>query len=115
MLKNIKYILWLLLLIPTICYAYSDYIYASGENIGIKINTSNVLVIGFYEINGISPANEAGLRVGDKIVSVNDQEINSIRSLEQIISNNRDSSIKIGYIRNSKVSYTNIDLIDNNI
>lgn len=113
MLKKIKYILWLLLLIPSFVYAYSDYIYASGENIGIKVNASNVLVIGLYEINGTSPANLSGIRAGDKIVSINDKDIYSINDLEQIISNNRDSSIKIGYIRNNKLSYTNLDLIDN--
>ena len=113
MLKKVKYILWLLLLIPSTYYAYSDYIYASGENIGIKVNTSNVLVVGLYEINGISPASEAGIKPFDKIVSINDQDINNISELEQIISNNRDSSIKIGYIRNNKISYTNLYLIDN--
>ena len=86
MLNKIKYILWLLLLIPTTVYAYSDYIYASGENIGIRVNSKNILVIGFYDIDGISPAILADLKIGDKIFSVNDHEITSIAELESIIS-----------------------------
>ncbi len=113
MFKKIKYFFILLLLIPLTVSAYSDYIYASGENIGIKIHSNNVLIIGKYEIDGISPADDADLKIGDKIFSINDQSINSISDLENIISNNRDSSIKIGYIRNNEKYYTNLLLHDN--
>ena len=113
MFKNLKYVLWLLLLIPITCKAYSDYIYASGENVGIKINTNYIMIVGTYDIEGISPAIDANLQIGDKIFEVNDTEVHSISDLEQIISNNRDTSIKIGYIRNNQEYETNLKLIDN--
>lgn len=113
MFKNLKYVLWLLLLIPITCKAYSDYIYASGENVGIKIETNNIMIVGTYDINGISPANDANLQAGDKIYKVNDTEVHSISDLESIISNNRDTSIKIGYIRNNQKYETNLNLINN--
>ena len=113
MFNKIKYILWLLLLIPIQVFAYSDYIYASGENIGIKIHTNNIIIVGLYDIDGISPAKEANLKEGDKIVSINDQKINSISDIENYISNNRDSSIKIGYIRNNQEFNTILKPINN--
>jgi len=39
------------LLIPSNVYAYSEYIYAGGENIGIEIKTNGVVVVGTYKIN----------------------------------------------------------------
>lgn len=113
MFKNLKYVLWLLLLIPITCKAYSDYIYASGENVGIKINTNYIMIVGTYDIEGISPAIDANLQIGDKIFEVNDTEVHSISDLEQIISNNRDTSIKIGYIRNNQKYETDLNLVNN--
>ena len=113
MFKKIRFILLLLLLIPIKIYAYSDYIYASGENIGIKLQASNILVIGTYEINGISPADNANIKKGDKIISINGKKISSIAEFENIISNNRDNSIEIGYIRNNEVLSTNLKLENN--
>ena len=113
MFKKIKYILLLLLLIPYNIYAYSSYIYASGENIGIKIKTNNITIIGFYNIDGISPADDANLQIGDKIISINDQDVNNIEEFERIISNNSLDTIKIGYIRNNKKFYTNLVLKNN--
>lgn len=113
MFRKIKYALVILLLcFPFYVFAYSDYIIASGENIGIRLNSSNILIIGTYEINGISPADEAGLIKGDKIISVNDISINTINEFENIISNNSNDTIKIGYIRDDKEMSTRIKLID---
>lgn len=110
MFKQLKYPIWLLILlvIPLNVFAYSDYVLASGENIGIKINSKNILIIGTYEIEGESPALDAGLTVNDKIFSVNDQKISSISEFEDIVSNNSNNTIKIGYIRNNQEYYTNL-------
>jgi len=111
MLHKIKYVLLLLLLfIPLAVYSYSDYIIASGQNVGIKLNAKNVLIIGKYDIDGVSPANDANLEIGDKIFSINDINVSSISDLEQIISNNSLDTIKIGYIRNNQKNYTNLTL-----
>lgn len=113
MFKKIKYtFLVLLLMLPFNIFAYSDYIIASGQNIGIKLNSNNVLVIGTYEINGSSPANIAGLKVGDKIFKINNQNVNSIEEFENIISNNSNNTIKIGYIRNNQKYETELNLIN---
>ena len=112
--KNLS-ILFLLLFIsmPTIIFAYSDYIIASGENIGIKVNSNGVLVVGLYEVDNTYPAKDSGIKIGDLIVSVNDNNINNIDELinEFEKSNN---TIKIGYIRSNKKYYTNLKLYKDN-
>ena len=40
----------LLFLIPFNIYAYSDHIVASGENIGIRLFSDGILIVGTYEV-----------------------------------------------------------------
>ena len=84
-LKKIKnaIIIFLLLFIsmPQTILAYSDYIIASGENVGIKINSNGILVVGLYEINNTYPAKEQGIKIGDLIVSANDNKVSNIDEL----------------------------------
>lgn len=116
-LKNIKnFIIILLLLIisiPEVTYAYSDYIYASGENVGIKVNSNGVLVVGLYEIDNKYPAKDSGIRIGDLITSINNKSIKNIEELVNEIENSNDS-IKIGYIRNNKENFANLKLYKDN-
>ena len=113
MFKQFKILLLLLMLIiPYHVLAYSDYIIASGENIGIKLNSDSILVLGTYEIDGISPAEDAGLIKGDKIVSINDIKITTINEFENIISNNSSDTILIGYIRSNIHYDTKIKLVN---
>lgn len=114
MLQKIKlFLLLLLTLIPINALAYSDYIIASGDNIGIKIETNGILVIGTYDIDGYDPATEAGLEAGDIIISVNDKEIKKIESFTKAISNNSNDTITIGYIRDGIESKTVLKLVNN--
>ena len=88
--KN-KFLLMLLLLtIPNITLAYSDYIIAGGENIGIELKSSGVIVVGTYDINGKNPARDAGLQKGDRIIKVNDKEIDSINQMLNYIESLED-------------------------
>ena len=63
-LKN-KLLLAILLLvtIPINVFAYSNYVIASGETIGIEVNSKGVLVVGFYEINNKFLAKDAGFEI----------------------------------------------------
>ena len=110
MFNKIKYILWLLLLIPIQVFAYSDYIYAGGENVYIDIK-SGVSIVGMYDINNVSPGIDAGLNVGDVIVSVDDINIENIKDLTDRINNALDGDIKIGYLRDNIVKYTKLNLV----
>ena len=67
-----------LLIIPNITLAYSDYIIAGGDNIGIELNSKGVIIVGTYEVSGKNPAKEASLQSGDKIIKINDIEVSNI-------------------------------------
>ena len=71
-------ILFLLLitLFPSIVFAYSDKIILGGENIGIKVNTKYVTVVGFYKVDDRYIGEDAGLKVGDYITKINDKTVN---------------------------------------
>lgn len=102
----------ILTIIPTNIFAYSDYIIPSGENIGISINSKGILIVGTYEIDGISPANQAKLKIGDKIVKINDVGVDSIKDMvNQIEKSGKELNIKITYIRGNNQHNTNIKLI----
>ena len=116
--KKIKNILLLAILsffiIPLNIYAYSKYIIAGGENIGIKLNTDGILVIGTYKINDKNPGLEAGLKVGDIITSINDSAVNNISQMVNEINISTSQQIKIGYLRNNEKKSTNLNLYKEN-
>jgi len=102
--KNIIVTFLLLIsIIPINTFAYSDYIIASGENIGIQINSKGIMIVGLYSVDNISPGKEAGIKIGDRIIKVNDENVDSINSMVNKISASEDkSSIKLTYLRTNK-------------
>lgn len=118
MLKKHKicYIFLLLLtniLLPLNVFAYSDYILASGKNIGIELNSNGVIIVGTYQVGNDSPATDANLKVGDKIVSINDKMVNSINEFISSIDDLSDNTnLKIGYMRGNEKKETVLKLIE---
>jgi len=106
------------ILLPLNVFAYSDYILASGQNIGIELNSNGVLIVGTYKIGTKDPANDADLKTGDKIISINNKKIGSIEEMLQIINElNNPTNINISYLRGSQSKTTTLNLVmdDNNI
>lgn len=104
-------LIFTLLIIPNYALAYSDYIVAGGENIGIELNSKGVIIVGTYEVNGINPAKEANLRAGDKIIKINDKDVINIEEMLKVIENsNNKSNIKITYLRGNKTNDTSLIL-----
>ena len=109
--KNKLLFMLLLLIIPSITLAYSDYVIAGGENIGIELSSNGVIIVGTYEINGNSPAEKAGLQNGDKIVKINEQEIFTIEDMLKNIEKVPDkTNIRVTYIRGNKENKTTLTL-----
>ena len=96
-------LLLLIFIIPINVFAYSDYLIPGGENIGIKINSDGLLVVGTY-LN-------TNLNIGDRIISVNNIKVNNINDFNTQIENKKE--INIGYIRNDKKYNTNIKITNN--
>ena len=123
MFKKHKLTTFLLLLlvnvmVPLNVFAYSDYILAGGQNIGIQLNSNGVLIVGTYKIGELDPAYDAELQVGDKIIAINEKKIQSIEEMLEIIASlNNPSNIDITYLRGSKLKNTTLTLVmdDNNV
>lgn len=102
--KKIKKIFMIFLLslfiMPTGALAYSDYIYAGGENIGIELHSKGIMVVGMYKVGENYPAKEAGLKNGDMIRAVNDKDVSSIGDMVTAINEaNGSEHVKITYMR----------------
>lgn len=117
-LKNKTMLLLLLtisLILPTNVLAYSQYIMAGGENIGIELNSDGIIIVGTYKVNGNDPASDAKLYNGDKIIKINDQNVNNIEQMLNIINKTENTNtIKITFKRSNEILDTNLNLIKDN-
>ena len=96
--KQALLILLTIYIIPQTILAYSDKIIASGETVGIKLNTDGILIVGSYEINGHNPLLDAGLKSGDIIDQINNKKVSKVEDLVEIINTCNCKNIKISYI-----------------
>jgi len=103
----------LTLIIPANVLALVDQVILGGENIGIEINTDGILIVGFYDINNKS--NIKNLKLGDRIIKINNKEINSINEMINEIDKLKDKKIiELTIIRNNKKIKTTLELEYNN-
>ena len=102
-LKNKLLLLILLItMIPINTLAYSNYVIASGETIGIEVNSKGVLVVGFYEVDNTYLAKDAGFEVGDKITQVNNESVDSISSMVDALEKQTTNEIEFTISRNKE-------------
>ena len=92
----------LLVIIPINVFAYSNYVIASGETIGIEVNSKGILVVGFYEVEGEYSAKEAGFEIGDKIIKVDNTTVNSIEDMITVIEKKNTEKINFTIKRGSQ-------------
>lgn len=105
-LKKALIMLLLLVILPFNIYAYSDYIYAGGETVGIRVNSNGVLVVGTYSLD---KKNKINLQVGDVINTINNKSISS--STDFIDSIKGKSIVSVGYIRGNKEYKTDLNIV----
>lgn len=115
--KNFKNKLLLILflstlIIPISVNAYSEEVILGGENVGIEVNSSGVLIVGFYDVNGTSPGRKAGLKIGDTILKVDDTVIQGITDLSKHF--NDSKTLKITYKRGNITNETTLNLVQDN-
>ena len=98
-------------IIPLNVFAYSDYIIASGKNIGIELKSKGIIIVDTYKVMNNDPARDSGLQVGDKIFSVNNIDVSSIEDMLNVINNSIDkTSALIGFYRGNKKLSTTLKL-----
>lgn len=108
--KLLIFMFSLLLIIPINIFAYSDYVVVGGETIGIEVNSSGILVVGFYKINDEYIAKKAGFAVGDIILKVNNNEIEDIDSMVSFIEKSGNKKVNFLVNRDGKNKEINLEL-----
>ena len=110
-----KYIITFLIifLFPVYVLAYSNKVILGGQNLGIAIESDGILVVGFYKVN--NTLNNSKLSVGDYIIKVNDNKVNTVDDLINSIENNvKDNKVNITYRHNNSIKDTVLNLEYNN-
>ena len=98
--KLIIFNILILIILPINILAYSDKIILGGETIGIKVKSNGIYVVGFYDVNNKSIAEESGFKIGDIIKSIDQINVNNINDLNNIITENKEYTFNI--LRNNK-------------
>ncbi len=110
-----RYIITFLIvfLFPIYVLAYSNKVILGGQNLGIAIESDGILVVGFYKVN--NTLNNSKLSVGDYIIKVNDDKVNTVDDLINSIENNvKDNKVNITYRHNNSIKDTILNLEYNN-
>ncbi|MDZ5712114.1 SpoIVB peptidase [Jeotgalibacillus haloalkalitolerans] len=86
-----------------------------GQSIGIVLETNGVLVTGFYApANEISPSERAGIKIGDRISSVNGTKVQTVDELNSAVDQaETEETIRLEVIRNDQTLTKNVQLIKN--
>jgi len=103
--------IFLLTLIPSLVFAYSPYVIPGGENVGIRLNTKYVTIVGFYKVNDRYIAEESGFQVGDSILKIENEDVTDIDQMISLIDQYKEKSeISISFLRNGKSLSTSLKL-----
>lgn len=101
-------------IMPQSLLAYSKYIVAGGENIGLSINNKGIIIAGFYKVGDKYPGYDAGLNKGDVIKRANDKEVSSIDDFIGAIKESDGKSLKLVYQRGKQNETTTLNLTNEN-
>ncbi|WP_051189025.1 SpoIVB peptidase [Halalkalibacillus halophilus] len=101
--KMLPLILLISLIIPfTNSYAIVAYgsetveeVVPGGQSIGVKLHTSGVVVVGFSKVNDESPAELAGLEIGDIILQHDGKEIQDMQSFQRMLETINDHEVEL--------------------
>ena len=103
-----------LFIIPQSIFSYSSKIIASGETVGIKLNTNGILIVDSYDINTHNAFKESNLKQGDIIVKINNNDVDTIEDMVDIIDKCNCDILNITYKRNNKENNTTLKLYNDN-
>ena len=84
-----------------------------GNIAGVKLYTNGVLVVGMSEIEGednkkYKPYESSGIEEGDRIIKINNNEINSTDELIETVNMSRGEKVKIEYVHEQETKECSI-------
>ena len=104
------YFLLMYLLFPMVVYAIPEYVIPLGNNIGIELKSDNVIVVGAYNIGSYNVLEASDLKIGDKILKINDYDVSSISMIEELINKLDMDKVLVTYKRDNNIYKTYINL-----
>lgn len=84
-----------------------------GNAIGMKLYTAGVLVVGMSEIEGKKPYENSGIKEGDRIIQINQNQIDNTDDLMKAVNKSDGNNISIKYVRDEKTIITSIKPLKN--
>lgn len=99
-------------IIPLNVLAYSDYIIAGGNTVGIKLDTDGIIIVGSYEIDGHNTMIDSGLKNGDIIKNINNKKVSTIDEMVNIINTCNCTKLSISYVRDNQNKTTQLELYE---
>lgn len=86
-----------------------------GTPFGIKMFSEGAIVVGFTDIQqpggNANPAKEAGLRMGDRILSIDETDTHSNEDVAQAIQQAKDRPVTVHYIRGEQSMTTQLQAV----
>lgn len=79
-----------------------------GAAVGVALATKGVLIVGVSDVAGKSPAQQAGLRAGDVIESINGQELTSSEQLTKLVSTAAGAPLTVVFNRDGSSRQTTL-------
>ena len=90
-----------------------EYVVPSGEAFGVKIYTDGILVVGMESIateeGTRNPGKEAGIKIGDLILSVEGKKVTSVSEFNKILKNSLDT-VTLSIQRNQQIQSVKLKL-----
>ena len=100
-------------------YAQSAFVYVGGISAGFTLKSGNVQIVGTCEViteNGVrSPAMEAGLRTGDRIMKINGIKVETITELNEIVDKSKGKQVSLEIERNKETFCLNVNGVKDKI
>lgn len=91
---------------------------AGGNSVGVRVSTEGVLAVGYSDITtesgeAKSPAQNGGIQIGDRLISVNGNKIKNSKDLSKKINESKSENVEILLERNGEEITKNINLSKN--
>lgn len=93
-------------------------LYAGGNSVGVRVSTDGVLAVGYSSLTLgegeiESPAQNGGIQIGDRLISVNGDKIKNSKDLSKKINESKSENVEILIERNGEEITKNINLSKN--
>ena len=84
-----------------------------GQISGLKLYTNGVMIVGMSEVKGEDgqrhkPYENSNLEVGDRIIKINEEEIQNTKNLIDVVNKSNGDSLEVKFVKNNEIFSANI-------